>query len=180
LHAIGAVIAMIVVDAVAPLSLAGGAIFVLAACAVAARLSGWRGLRTRTELLLWILHLGYLTLAAGLVLKGAAALRDEAVPLDTGLHMLTIGAVGLLTFGMMIRKVLGYTGRALKLRPSIVTAYYLLLAALILRLIAPVLPERLYNGDLHLSGGLWSAAFILFLIVYAPMLWRAWLDSKRS
>lgn len=64
--AIGAVIAMIVVDAVAPLSLAGGAIFVLAACAVAARLSGWRGLRTRTELLLWILHLGYLTLAAGL------------------------------------------------------------------------------------------------------------------
>jgi len=75
---------------------------------------------------------------------------------------------------------LGHTGCALKLRPGIVTAYYLLLAALILRLIAPFLPARLYNGDVHLSGGLWSAAFILFLIVYAPMLWRPRPDGKRG
>lgn len=177
--AIAAVAAMIVVDAVAPLSLVGGAISLVAALAVFARLSGWQGLRTRGEPLLWILHLGYLALAAGLALKGVAAFT-EALPLDVGLHMLTVGAVGLLTYGVMTRVVLGHTGRALKLRPSIVTAYYLLLAGLILRLIAPFLPERLYNGDLHLSGGLWSAAFILFLIVYAPMLWRARPDGKRG
>ena len=54
--------------------------------------------------------------------------------------MLTAGAIGLLTFGMMTRVILGHTGRNRKLRPSILTAYFLLLAALILRMIAPALP----------------------------------------
>ncbi len=94
--------------------------------------------------------------------------------------MLTIGAIGLMTYGVMTRVVLGHTGRTLKLRPRILTAYFFLLAALILRLIAPFLPDHLYNGDIHLSGGLWSAAFVLFLIVYAPMLWRARPDGKRD
>ncbi len=114
-----------------------------------------------------------------LAMKGVAALTG-ALPLDIGLHMLTIGAVGLMTFGVMTRVILGHTGRDLKLRPSIVTAYFILIAALILRLTAPFLPERLYNGDVHLSGGLWSAAFVIFLIVYAPMLWRARPDGKRG
>lgn len=129
--------------------------------------------------LLWILHLGYLALVAGLALKGVAALT-EAVPLDVGLHMLTIGAVGLMTFGVMTRVILGHTGRTIKLHPSILTAYFILIAALILRPIAPFLPDQLYYGDVHLSGGLWSSAFVLFLVIYAPMLWRARPDGKRG
>jgi uncharacterized protein involved in response to NO len=170
---------MIVVDAVTPLSLVGAALALLAAAAGVARLSGWRWRRILDDPLLWILHLGYLALATGLAMKGVAALTG-ALPLDIGLHMLTIGAVGLMTFGVMTRVILGHTGRDLKLRPSIVTAYFILIAALILRLIAPFLPERLYNGDVHLSGGLWSAAFVIFLIVYAPMLWRVRPDGKRG
>lgn len=177
--AIGSLAAMVVADAVAPLSLVGAALSLLAAAAGAARLAGWRGQAVFGDPLLWILHGGYLALAAGLALKGVAALSD-ALPLDVGLHILTIGAVGLMTFGMMTRVILGHTGRSLKLRPSILTAYFILLAALILRLVAPFLPDRLYNGDVHLSGDLWSAAFILFLIVYAPMLWRARPDGKRG
>lgn len=177
--AIGSLAAMIVADAVAPLSLAGAALSLLAAGAGMARLYGWRGWAILGEPLLWILHVAYMALAFGLALKGVAALT-EALPLDVGLHMLTIGAVGLMTYGVMTRVILGHTGRALKLRPSIVTAYFILLASLILRLIAPFLPERLYNGDLHLSGGMWSAAFMIFLVVYAPMLWRARPDGKRG
>ncbi len=177
--AIGSLAAMIVVDAVTPLSLVGAALALLAAAAGVARLSGWRWRRILDDPLLWILHLGYLALATGLAMKGVAALTG-ALPLDIGLHMLTIGAVGLMTFGVMTRVILGHTGRDLKLRTSIVTAYFILIAALILRLIAPFLPERLYNGDVHLSGGLWSAAFVIFLIVYAPMLWRARPDGKRG
>ena len=177
--AIGSLAAMVVVDAVAPLSYVGAALSLLAACAGVARLSGWRSRRIWRNPLLWILHGAYLTLAIGLALKGISALT-EALPLDVGLHMLTIGAIGLMTYGVMTRVVLGHTGRTLKLRPSILTAYFFLLAALILRLIAPFLPDHLYNGDIHLSGGLWSAAFVLFLIVYAPMLWRARSDGKRG
>jgi uncharacterized protein involved in response to NO len=177
--AIVSLVAMIVADAVAPLSLVGAALALLAAVAGVARLSGWRWRKILDDPLLWILHLGYLALAIGLAMKGVAALT-EALPLDIGLHMLTVGAIGMMTFGVMTRVVLGHTGRDLKLRPNILTAYFLLIAALILRLIAPFLPERLYNGDIHLSGGLWSAAFVIFLIVYAPMLWRSRPDGKRG
>ncbi len=177
--AIGSLAAMIIADAVAPLSLVGAALSLLAALAGVARVSGWGWRRILDDPLLWILHIAYLSLAVGLALKSVAALTD-ALPLDVGIHMLTIGAVGLMTYGVMTRVILGHTGRTLKLRPSIVTAYFILLAALILRLIAPFLPERLYNGDVHLSGGLWSAAFALFLVVYAPMLWRARPDGKRG
>ncbi len=177
--AIGSLAAMIIADAVAPLSLVGAALSLLAALAGVARVSGWGWRRILDDPLLWILHIAYLSLAVGLALKSVAALTD-ALPLDVGIHMLTIGAVGLMTYGVMTRVILGHTGRTLKLRPSIVTAYFILLAALILRLIAPFLPERLYNGDVHLSGGLWSAAFVLFLVIYAPMLWRARPDGKRG
>ncbi len=177
--AIGSLAAMIVADAVVPLSLVGAALSLLAALAGLIRVSGWGWRRILDDPLLWILHAAYLTLAVGLAMKGVSALT-EALPLDVGLHMLTIGAVGLMTYGVMTRVILGHTGRTLKLRPSIVTAYFILLAALILRLIAPFLPDHLYNGDVHLSGGLWSAAFVLFLIVYAPMLWRARPDGKRG
>jgi uncharacterized protein involved in response to NO len=177
--AIGSLMAMIIADVAAPLSLVGGALALLAALAGLVRLSGWGWRRILNDPLLWILHLGYLALVAGLALKGVAALT-EAVPLDVGLHMLTIGAVGLMTFGVMTRVILGHTGRTIKLRPSILTAYFILIAALILRPIAPFLPDQLYYGDVHLSGGLWSSAFVLFLVIYAPMLWRARPDGKRG
>jgi len=45
-------------------------------------------------------------------------------------------------------------------------------ASLILRLVTPVFSEHLYNCDVHLSSKLWLPAFILFLIGYAPTLWR--------
>ncbi|HIM45972.1 MAG TPA: hypothetical protein EYM34_06895, partial [Alphaproteobacteria bacterium] len=60
----------------------------------------------------------------------------------------------------------------LKLRPASSPPSIISSLPSILRSIAPFLPARLYNGNMHLSGGSWSAAFILFLIVYAPMLWR--------
>jgi uncharacterized protein involved in response to NO len=41
-------------------------------------------------------------------------------------------------------------------------------------------PNAFNEGEFYLSGGQWSAAFILFLIVYAPMLWRARPGGKRG
>ena len=45
---------------------------------------------------------------------------------------------------------------------------------------APLLPAQLDDGDFHFSGGLWPAVFVLFLIVYTPMLWRPRPDGKRG
>ena len=62
--------------------------------------------------ILWILHVGYLCLALGLLARGLADLG--LVPATRAQHLLTVGAIGVLCLGMMSRVVLGHTGRALR------------------------------------------------------------------
>lgn len=168
---------MTIADAVVPGHLAGGALALSAGLASALRLAGWQSLRTRGDALLWILHLGYAALAAGLLLKGLAAIVP-AVSVDVAIHALTVGAIGVMTLAMMTRVALGHTGRALRAHGVTVAAYGLMVAALVLRVATPFLPDGFYNGGIHVSGGLWSLAFVLFLAIYAPILVTRRPDGK--
>ena len=82
------------------------------AVAHALRLAGWYDRRIWSVPLLWVLHLGYAWVAIGFALKAAVA-AALVIPM-VGLHALTVGAIGVLTLGMMARVALGHTGRALQ------------------------------------------------------------------
>ena len=92
---------VLVVDLVWPHQWLGGAVALAAAGLHLARLSGWQSLRTLGNPILWVLHLGYLWLVAGLALKGMAdfGLLSQA----DALHALTIGAIGTMTLAIMTR-----------------------------------------------------------------------------
>ena len=156
-------------EAVAPDSYWAGALSLLAALAVGARLAGWGGLQTGRFPILWILHVAYGALAAGFALKGLGAFVP-GLPPDAGLHMLSAGAIGAVTLAMMTRVSLGHTGRPLRVHGLIVGAYGLLMAGAALRVASPLLPERAYMGAVHLSGGFWALAFVFFLVIYTPIL----------
>jgi uncharacterized protein involved in response to NO len=94
------------------------------------------------------------------------------------IHALTVGAIGVMTLAMMTRVALGHTGRALRAHGVTVAAYGLMVAALVLRVATPFLPDGFYNGGIHVSGGLWSLAFVLFLAIYAPILVTRRPDGK--
>jgi uncharacterized protein involved in response to NO len=148
--------------AVAALSLAAG-------LANAARLSGWGGTATARSPILWVLHLGYLWIVAGLVLRGIAEPLGP-LPADAALHALTAGAVGTLTLGMMTRVALGHTGRPLVAPPTVAVAYGLVQLAALARLAAAFAIGGAYDLLLVLSAAAWTAAFALFVFVYAPIL----------
>jgi uncharacterized protein involved in response to NO len=155
---------------IAPHATATGVLLLAAGLLVGLRLSRWRGLATLSEPIVLVLHLGYAWLAASLVLLGLAALVPGVVPASMALHALTAGAVGTMTLAVMTRASLGHTGRAIEADPAIVAIYALVTLGAVLRVAAPF-GGGWYLAILSVGGGLWSAAFLLFAIRFAPVLW---------
>ncbi|UCH74506.1 MAG: NnrS family protein [Rhodospirillales bacterium] len=164
-------VALLAADLVAPASVATGWVALAAALAGALRMVGWRPGRVLSSPILWVLHLGYAWLVLGLLLKGFA-LIGGSMPEILALHILTIGALGTMTLGVMTRAGLGHTGRALKVSGAITLSYLLVSLAAAIRVLWPLFD--LPFGDLAIitSGLLWSAAFVIFTIVYWPVLTR--------
>jgi len=155
-----------------------GSVALAAGLINALRMRGWGSLATLRQPILWILHVGYAWIAVGLVLRGAADLF-EIIPPDAGIHALTLGAIGSMIVGMMSRVALGHTGRAINPAPLTVAAYWLVNAAALLRvLFAMIASDDLRQAALIGSGTLWSLAFLLFAIVYAPILSRPRADGR--
>lgn len=94
------------------------------------------------------------------------------------LHAFSAGAIGVLTFGMMARVALGHTGRQL-IPPRIVTAGFVLVnLAAVVRVLVPIAAPDAYVSLVAAAGLLWTAAFLLFLTAYAPILVRPRFDGK--
>lgn len=165
----GSIALMLVVDLAAGPGLVAGAAAALAAGLNAARMLGWHGLRTLGTPILWVLHLGYLWIVLGLAAKAAAAFGAVLAPTDAA-HALTLGAIGTYTLGMMTRIALGHTGRPLRAHALIVAGYVMISLAGAVRVFGPaVLPDH-STLVMGFSGGLWMAAWALFLVVYTPIL----------
>jgi len=152
-----------------PLAWASGAALIAAGFGLLVRLARWRGRATCREPLVWSLHLGYAWLGAGLMLIGLSILAPEDVPRSAGTHALTAGAGGVMTLAVMTRATLGHTGRARTADRRTLAIYALVSFAAVIRILAAFWGEG-QGPWLGAAGGLWSAAFGLFLVVYGPML----------
>lgn len=137
-----------------------------------ARMWGWNGSKSFKNPLLWVLHIGYAFIALGLVLRGIALLpwTGSLVPISAATHALTAGAIGVLTLGMMARVALGHTGRPLVVKPVIAWSFGLIIAAALLRVLAPIVFPGFYLTAIILAGTVWSLAFLVYAIVYFPIL----------
>lgn len=170
IFAIGASALVAVAELIGPTAAA-----VLAIPAVilhAVRLWGWRGSRVVSDPLLFVLHVGYGWLVAGYAIR-AAALFDPGLTDTWALHGLLVGAIGTMTLAVMSRATLGHTGRDLHAGVILTTAFVLMQAAALVRLLAAWIGPDAWS----VAGMLWSGAFILFLVRCGPMLVRARVDA---
>ena len=166
---LAAVVAVILVDVVRPQTPLAGVCAGVAAALLAARLCRWHGHRTLGMPIVWILHAGYAWLAVALALKSAWLLVQ--VPWAANwLHALTAGAFGTMILGVMTRVALGHTGRDLVVGRPIAAAYWLVTLGAALRVGAAAVAPTLFVPVLFAAAALWGAAFLLFLVVYWPIL----------
>jgi uncharacterized protein involved in response to NO len=149
-----------------------------AAAVNAVRLIGWAPFATVRVPLLWILHLAYAWIVAGLVLLGFAALGIGSS--SSAFHALAVGGMSGLILGMITRTALGHTGRMLRAGRAESAMYLLLQVGAVGRLCANLIPANARDFVLVGSALAWSAAFVVYLVVYAPYLCRARIDGREG
>jgi len=153
-----------------------GVLALLAASLQIWRSLGWRPGPTWRVPLLWILHLSHAWLPVALLAIAVLAFGGFA---DTVvLHLLTVGVISGLILAMITRTALGHTGRMLRAGPVEIAAYVLLEVAVLLRVLPALLAPQWYLVGLVGAATLWSAAFVVYLIRYAPMLYRPRVDGR--
>ena len=143
-----------------------------AGLAMLARMVGWASLATLRTPIVWILHVGFACLGAGLVLRGLSLLAPGVLAPSVAMHVLAVGALATLCLGMMTRVSLGHTGRMLELPRGVAGAYHSLLTALVLRVGAAWVPALLDAAALF-----FALAFLIFFVRYAPLLLRPRADG---
>ena len=129
------------------------------------------------EPLVFILTVGYGWVALSLLALGGAILG--VLPAANAVHVLTTGAVGTMTLAVMTRASLGHTGRARHAGPMTVVMYVLVNLGAVLRVVAPAsdAPTALTNLLLGMAAFGWSGAYLLFALIYGPILVRPSLEE---
>jgi len=148
----------------------------IAAIANGIRLGGWYAHRLWRVPLLWVLHLGYSWIVAGFMLKVGAAFG--VIPQQFTVHAFSLGAIGVLTLGMMARVSLGHTGRPLKVGPGMAIAFAAVNLAAVTRGLLPILHPQWFPQLVMLSGVFWLVAYAIFIVVYLPILVQPRVDGK--
>ncbi len=167
--AIGAVVLFALLDGLAHGTLPAAVCALLASALLLLRMSGWQTRRTLRDPLVWSLHLGYAWLPLGLLLLGLGQL-GIGISRSVGMHALTAGAMGTMVLAVMSRVALGHTGRPLAAPRPIAAAYLLVAGGALLRVAGPALWPAASTPILQVAGVLWSGAFAVFTLVYAPIL----------
>lgn len=174
---IGSMVAIAIADVFAPHGVLSGVLAGIAALAHAYRLSGWRGFRTRGESILWVLHVAYAWLPIGLALKALWLLGGVEFAMKWQ-HALTTGVFATMILAVMTRASLGHTGRPLEVSRAITIAYVLLTLAVFVRVFGGALAPERYLLAMSITGIAWMASFLLYLIVYSPILIGPRADGK--
>ena len=175
-----AIVAMVVTAIATVLSTdvrIGGAAAGITALLVVLRAWTWGTRHTARVPLLWILHAGHAWIAVGLAMRAAAAF-SSTVPAAIATHALTVGAIGALTLGMMTRVGLGHTGRALVSSRAATASFVLVTLAALMRVAGPLLDMAAYRTFVFAAGIAWTLAFLLFVVVYTPLLTAPRPDGK--
>lgn len=160
----------------APAGPATAVVLMAAATLHGARLWQWQPLRTRGRPILWILHASYAWVPAGLALLASAQLGW--ISASAGVHALAVGATGGLIIGMVTRTARGHTGRPLRASTPEVAAYGLVMGAAAVRVLLPLAAPQHLALSLVVAAMAWSAAFGIYLFVFAPWLVTTRLDGK--
>ncbi len=170
--ALGSLVAIFAADVIAPSGLPFGMfplLLALAMIAHAIRLFLWDPLSTRSNPILWILPLSYLWIPIALALRLVTEFTP-IVPTYLWFHAISVGAMAGLMLAMMTRTSLGHTGRPIKAGPMEIAIYTLVGLAALTRVVGPLVLPLEHMFWVVISGGLWSFAFLLYVVRYLPIL----------
>tara|TARA_R110001592_G_scaffold7190_2_gene40555 strand:+ start:3244 stop:4452 length:1209 start_codon:yes stop_codon:yes gene_type:complete len=141
------------------------------------RIIGWYTPGIWAKPLLWCFYLALFFIDLGFLLFVLAHLLDISPFLSV--HAFAVGAIGIITMGMMARVSTGHTGRSLKNIPkTLLLALLILSAGAVVRVLLPLIAPDFSPIWVLLSGLLWLVSFGLFIFTFLPYWTQARVDQK--
>ena len=140
------------------------------------RLIRWRFWVTIKTPLVWSLHISYFCIALGMLFLSVHYWFHQ-ISLSSALHVITVGAIGLMILSMISRVSLGHTGRNIVVGKLMAIAFMSLIIALIFRVIVPLFSSD-YLFTLLASALFWGVGYGLFVFRYFTVLTRPRVDGR--
>jgi len=144
---------------------------------IAIRLFGWHTSGIWKKSLLWSLYLSFWFICIGFLLF--AGIHFGGMFKVLSIHAFAVGGIGVITMGMMSRVVLGHTGRDIgKPHKAVAYALGILLLGAVFRVIVPLFDTQNYGIWIGISQVLWIISFLIFTIIYFPLLIKPRIDGQ--
>jgi len=153
-------------------------VYALLASLLLLRLAFWHPQLALRRLDIGIMYLGYLALAAQLLIEVLAWGGHSAWVGGVSVHMFTFGVMGLIIPAMMIRISNGHTGRPVKFDGIDKTVLRIALLAFVLRILAPQFFPAGYAIWIALAALCWCLVFSILGWRYIPHLLQPRVDGK--
>ena len=161
------------VDNKQPFAIVGMALFALHVL----RMWGWHTLGIWSKPLLWVLYLAYGWVVLGFLFSALGTIGWISPML--AVHAFAYGGIGMITLGMMARVAYGHTGRNVFDPPKELRFIFaLLFVGSVVRVLLPMVWQSHYLNLILISQSLWIVAFMLFLLIYAPLLVKPRVDGR--
>jgi uncharacterized protein involved in response to NO len=168
---------VLVFERLLPAPLSGGVALLLAALLLV-RFCFWKPQLALRRLDLGIMYLGYLAIAAQLIIVFLDQVVRPAWVGTVSVHVFTFGVMGLIIPAMLVRIFKGHTGRKVQFAPADKVVLWVMMLGFGLRIVAPQLVPARYLLWLWLAAACWFAAFSLLAWRYVPYVLQARVDGK--
>jgi len=174
---IKALAALLVLAGLLPSPLATG-LELLLALLLLGRFAFWHPLKAFTRLDIGIMYLGYLAIAAQLLIDALPPPGATGWVGTVSVHVFTFGAMGLVIPAMIVRIANGHTGRKVVFGRYEKTVLWIMVLAFALRLVGPQLIPGAYLRWLDLAATCWLAGFGLLAWRIFPLVFRPRIDGR--
>ena len=158
--------------------LPAGWISLLLALLLAGRFLFWKPQLAMRRIDLGIMYLGYLAIVLQLLVEFLGQVAPPAWVGAFSMHVFALGVMGLIIPAMLIRISKGHTGRKVVFDPIDKLVLWIMIAAFVLRVIAPQLHPAAYALWILLAACGWFSGFAILAWRLIPMLAHARVDGK--
>ena len=168
---------LLVFESLLPAQLSGW-IALLLALLLIGRFVFWKPQLAMQRLDIGIMYLGYLAIAAQLLIEFFRHITHLEGAASMSVHVFTFGAMGLVIPAMIVRISKGHTGRKVIFDALDKLALWIMLLAFMFRIVAPQIHPAAYAHWISLAALCWFACFALLAWRYIPFLMQPRIDGK--